>query len=600
MKKDYSKHPFVLFFSYFKPHRTLFAIDMFCAIAVAAIDLIFPFVSKKSMELYLPNHLFKTFFIVMGIIIAAYVLRSVFYYIITVFGHKMGVLVEADMREEVFSHMQELSFSFYDNNRTGVLMSRITTDLFDITELAHHGPENVVISVLTLAGSLSVLMTVNWKLALVLAIVIPIFIFFTQRQRTNMLKANLEVKKKTAEINASIESSISGIRTAKAFVNESTEESKFKKSNDMFKTAKADYYKAMGVFHGGMEFTMGIMQVIVITFGGYLIMRGEMNYIDLLTFTLYVSTFLSAVRTLATFMEMFMQGSAGFSRFLEIMRTEPDIKDAPDAVDAGVLRGDIVYNNVSFNYDDGTCVLKNINLSIKAGESFALVGPSGGGKTTMCHLLPRFYDVTAGAITIDGTDIRKYTQDSLRRNIGIIQQDVFIFAGTIRENIRYGRPDATDEEVARAAVLAEIHKEIMEMPDGYDTYVGERGIMLSGGQKQRLSIARVFLKNPPILILDEATSALDSVTEQKIQSSLEALSEGRTSIIIAHRLSTIRNADRIAVIDDERIVESGSHEELMAKGGRYADLQAAQGLRNAQSLHNEESLQNMQNDCGEQ
>jgi len=566
-----------------RPHKALFATDMFCAVAVAAIDLIFPYVSKKSMELYLPNHLFKTFFIVMGIIIAAYILRSVFYYIITVFGHKMGVLVEADMREEVFSHMQDLSFSFYDNHRTGVLMSRITTDLFDITELAHHGPENVVISVLTLVGSLFVLMTVNWKLALVLAVVIPIFILFTQRQRANMLKANLEVKKKTAEINAAIESSISGIRTAKAFVNEQTEEDKFKKSNNMFKTAKTDYYKAMGVFHGGMEFTMGIMQVIVIAFGGYLIMRGEMGYIELITFSLYVSTFLSAIRTLAVFMEMFMQGSAGFSRFLEIMRTEPSIKDAPDAVDAGDLRGEIRYDNVSFNYDDGTCVLSDINLTIKAGENFALVGPSGGGKTTMCHLLPRFYDVTEGSITIDGTDIRNYTQDSLRRNIGIIQQDVFIFAGTIRDNIRYGRPDATDEEITRAAVLAEIHKEITEMPDGYDTYVGERGIMLSGGQKQRLSIARVFLKNPPILILDEATSALDSVTEQRIQKSLDTLSEGRTSIIIAHRLSTIRNADRIAVIDDERIIETGTHNELMAKGGRYAALQAAQAVSGTNS-----------------
>lgn len=582
-KKDYSKHPFLLFFSYFRPHKALFAADMLCAVAVAAIDLVFPYVSKKSMELYLPNHLFKTFFIVMGIIIAAYILRSVFYYIITVFGHKMGVLVEADMREEVFSHMQDLSFSFYDNHRTGVLMSRITTDLFDITELAHHGPENVVISVLTLVGSLSVLMTVNWKLALVLAVVIPIFILFTQRQRANMLKANLEVKKKTAEINAAIESSISGIRTAKAFVNEQTEEDKFKKSNNMFKTAKTDYYKAMGVFHGGMEFTMGIMQVIVIAFGGYLIMRGEMGYIELITFSLYVSTFLSAIRTLAVFMEMFMQGSAGFSRFLEIMRTEPSIKDAPDAVDAGDLRGEIRYDNVSFNYDDGTCVLSDINLTIKAGENFALVGPSGGGKTTMCHLLPRFYDVTEGSITIDGTDIRNYTQDSLRRNIGIIQQDVFIFAGTIRDNIRYGRPDATDEEITRAAVLAEIHKEITEMPDGYDTYVGERGIMLSGGQKQRLSIARVFLKNPPILILDEATSALDSVTEQRIQKSLDTLSEGRTSIIIAHRLSTIRNADRIAVIDDERIIETGTHNELMAKGGRYAALQAAQAVSGTNS-----------------
>ncbi len=576
VKKDFSRHPFLLFFSYFKPHRKLFAVDMLCAVTAAAVDLIFPYVSKKSMELYLPNQLFRTFFIVMGIIIIAYIFRSACYYVITVIGHKMGVLVEADMREDVFRHMQDLSFSFYDNNRTGVLMSRITTDLFDITELAHHGPENVVISVLTLVGALAVLMTVQWQLALVLAILIPIFIFFILRQRVSMLNANLEVKRKTAEINAAIESSISGIRTAKAFVNEQAEDDKFKKSNDLFKTAKVGYYKTLGLFQSGMEFTVGIMQVVVITFGGFLIMRGQMGYIELITFSLYVSTFLSPIRTLASFMEMFMQGSAGFSRFLEIMRTEPAVKDMPDAFDAGILRGEIRYQNVSFQYDDGTEVLNNINLTINAGESFALVGPSGGGKTTMCHLLPRFYDVSSGSITIDGIDIRKFTQDSLRRNIGIIQQDVFMFAGTIRENIRYGRPDATDEEVIAAAIHAEIHKEILEMPDGYDTYIGERGVMLSGGQKQRLSIARVFLKNPPILILDEATSALDSVTEQKIQESLEVLSKGRTTIIIAHRLSTIRKADRIAVIEKEHITETGSHDELMILGGKYAALQQAQ------------------------
>lgn len=578
MKKDFSKHPLRVFASYFGPHRRLFFIDMLCAVIVAVIDLVFPFVSKISMQRLLPDKLFTTFFIIMAILFLSYVLKGYLYYVITVIGHKVGVLVEADMRRDIFTHMQELSFNFYDHNRTGVLLSRITNDLFDITELAHHGPENILICSLTIVGAMAVMFTVQWQLALVLLILLPLCFWFTLKQRVYMRDTNIEVKKKTAEINAAIESGISGIRTAKAFANEQAEQSKFDKSNDMFKSAKVEYYRAMGLFQSGMEFTMGIMQVVVIAVGGVLIMQGKMDYIDLVTFSLYVSTFVSPIRKLAQFMEQYMQGSAGFSRFLEVMRTEPDIEDAPGAETLENVKGEIRYDNVSFSYSDGTEVLKNINLTIHAGESFALVGPSGGGKTTMCHLLPRFYDVTEGSVSVDGHDVRSVTQESLRRNIGIIQQDVFMFAGTIRENIRYGRPDATDQEVVEAAVRAEIHKEIMEMPDGYDTYIGERGVMLSGGQKQRISIARVFLKNPPILILDEATSALDSVTEQRIQASLEQLSRGRTSIIIAHRLSTIRNADRIAVVEGEHILEEGSHDELMAKNGAYAALQRAQKL----------------------
>ena len=578
MKKDFNRHGLKIFVSYYGPHWKMFAIDMLCAVVASVIDLVFPYISRSSMQTLLPQGLFGTFFAVMVIMVVAYVLKAVLYYIITVVGHRMGTLVEADMRRDIFSHMQSLSFSFFDHNRTGKLMSRVTTELFDITELAHHGPENILICSLTIIGATIMMLTIQWKLALVLILLTPVCFWFTMMQRKSMRDSSIEVKKKTAEINAAIESSISGIRVAKAFANEEAESGKFEKANDMFKTAKVGYYKAMGRFQSGMEFTTGIMPVVVILVGGLLIMGGELDYIDLVTFTLYVTTFVSPVRKLAMSMEMFMAGSAAFSRFLEIMRTEPEIKDAPEAVELKNVRGDISYEDVSFSYDDGTEVLKNIDLRIKAGESFALVGPSGGGKTTMCHLLPRFYDVCGGRITIDGVDVRDVSQESLRRNIGIIQQDVFMFAGTVRENIRYGRPDASDEEVVQAAVRAEIHKEIMEMPDGYDTYIGERGVMLSGGQKQRLSIARVFLKNPPVLILDEATSALDSVTEARIQASLEELSRGRTSIIIAHRLSTIRNADRIAVIEGEHILETGSHAELMARDGAYAALQRAQAF----------------------
>ena len=578
MKKDFSRRPLAVFLSYFGPHWRPFLIDMLCATAVAVIDLVFPIVSRSSMQRLLPERLFTTFFVVMGIILIAYVVKGLLYYAITVVGHGMGVLVEADMRRDVFSHMQQLSFSFYDRNRTGVLMSRVTNDLFDITELSHHGPENVLICTLTIVGSLIVMFFIRWELALVLLVILPLCLIFTLKQRTRMTDASVEVRKKTAEINAAIESGISGVRTAKAFANETEEMRKFDSSNDIFKTAKKGYYRAMGLFQSGMEFSTGAMQVIVILVGGILIMKGRMDYIDLVTFTLYVSAFVSPLRKLVMFMEQYTQGSAGFSRFLEIMRTEPEIRDAEDAVELTGVKGEVDYEGVSFRYGDGPWVLKDIDLSIRPGESFALVGASGGGKTTLCHLLPRFYDATEGRVLVDGRDVRSVTQESLRRAIGIIQQDVFMFAGTIRENIRYGRPDATDREVVEAAVRAEIHDEIMAMPDGYDTYIGERGVMLSGGQKQRVSIARVFLKDPPILILDEATSALDSVTEQKIQASLDQLSRGRTCIIIAHRLSTIRNADRIAVIEGESIAELGSHEELMAKNGIYASLKHAQDL----------------------
>ena len=576
--KDFSRSTMSIFLSYFKPHMGLFVLDLSCALIASAVDLIFPLVARHAMYSMLPGKEYETFFHVMLIVAIAFLLKAVMHYIITYWGHMFGVRVEADLRDDLFSHMQSLDFAFFNRNRTGQLLSRMTGDLFEITEMAHQGPEDLFIASVTIIGAIIIMFTIQWKLALVLLILVPASVGVTICTRTLMMKTNVEVKKKTAVITAAIESGISGVRTAKAFANERAEAEKFDQSNALYRSAKRGYYGAMGKFMACMEFCMGIMPVAVIAAGGVLIMREELGYVDLVTFTLYVSTFVSPARKLAMFMEMYMQGKAGFSRFLEIMRTQPEIRDADGAEVLRNVRGEIEYRNVSFSYSDGVPVLTDVNLKIAQGETFALVGPSGGGKTTLCQLLPRFYDVCAGSVTVDGHDVRTVTQASLRRSIGIIQQDVFMFADTIRENIRYGRPDATDAEVEQAARRAEIHDEIMAMPDGYDTYIGERGVMLSGGQKQRVSIARVFLKDPPILVLDEATSALDSVTEQRIQQSLEALSRGRTCIVIAPRLSTIRNADRIAVVEDEGIVEMGTHAQLMEKNGVYAALQRAQTL----------------------
>ena len=579
MKKiDYHDKNLKIFLAYIARHKGLFAIDMVCAVIVAVIDLVFPFASRQSMRLLLPEKLYAAFFTVMAILALSYLLKGLLYYIITVVGHKMGVRTEADMRRDIFTHMQELSCSFYDQNRTGVLMSRITSDLFEVTELSHHGPENVLICTLTILGALVMMFFMRWQLALVLSIALPVCVWFTLSQRSRMRRANVEVKRKTAEIYAAIESSISGVRTAKAFGNEAQETEKFDAANEVFKGAKVEYYRSMGLFMSGMEFTTGFLQVLVITVGGLLIMQGKMDTVDLITFTLYVSTFLSPLRKLVQFSEQYMQGSAGFERFLEIMRTEPRIQDAPDARDLGPIRGEVAFHDVSFHYDNGIPVLSHIDLCVKPGQHFAVVGSSGGGKTTLCQLIPRFYEVSEGSVTVDGIDIRSVTQESLRKHIGILQQDVFMFAGTVRDNIRYGKPDATDEEIVEAAKRAEIHQEILAMPQGYDSYIGERGVMLSGGQKQRISIARVFLKNPKVLILDEATSALDTVTEQHIQKALDDLSQGRTTIVIAHRLSTVRNADCIAVVEGTQIAELGSHRELMEKNGIYAGLCRAQEL----------------------
>ena len=578
--KDYQERSALrIFLSYFKPHRGLFILDMICALMIALIDLAFPYISRWCMYELLPQSAYRTFFAAMGAVGIAFAVRAVLTYIIGYYGHTFGILVEADIRRDLFEHMQELDFGYYDRNRTGALMSRLTSELFEITELAHHGPEDIFISGVTIIGALAIMFTIQWRLALVIAAILPVFFAVVWMCRRSMSEASKQVKQKTAVINAGIESGISGIRTAKAFANEQEELEKFNDSNNVYKTSKREFHKAMGRFNAVMEFFLCILSAAVITVGGFLIMRGQMNTVDLITFSLYIATFVNPVRRLSNFSELLANGTAGFGRFLELMRTEPQMKDAPDAAELRDVKGQVDVDHVSFAYEGDLDVLHDVDLHVGAGETLAVVGPSGGGKSTLCQLIPRFYDVTEGSIRIDGQDVRHVTQRSLRQQVGVVQQDVFLFADSILNNIRCGKPDATEEEVVRAAKLAEIYDDIAAMPDGFDTYVGERGTLLSGGQKQRISIARIFLKNPPVLILDEATSALDSVTEAKLQETFEKLSQGRTTIIIAHRLSTVRNADRIAVIENGRVAELGSHHELMEKNGAYAQLVRTQELQ---------------------
>ena len=573
---NYHKNPIKIFFSYYKPHLKLFIADMICAFMIAAIDVAFPMFSRYALDILIPNgnlRIFTFFIIILG---GGYFLRWLCNWFVNYWGHIFGNRIEQDMRRDVFSHLEKLPFSFYDTNRTGKIMARATTDLFEITELAHHGPEDFFIAILTIFGSFFLLLKIRWELAIIVIISMPIILFIVIFSRRNLSKTSKKVKETTAEINANLESSISGIRVTKGFVNEELENKNFDAMNKKYSHAKRIRFKYMAFFHSNIELCNNLLSLLVLAAGGYFIMKGKMTLPDLVAANLFIASFTAPIRKLTNFVEQFSTGMAGFSRFLEIMQTEPEEPDSPDAAEILASRGNISFEHVNFSYANNIQVLSDINFTVKSGEKFALVGSSGGGKSTICNLIPRFYEISEGQILLDGINIKKIKRNSLRNQIGIVQQDVFLFAGSVRENIAYAKPNATDQEITQAAKRAEIHDDIMNMPDGYETIVGERGIKLSGGQKQRISIARCFLKNPPILILDEATSALDTATEIKIQKAFDELSKGRTTIVIAHRLSTIKNADKIAVINHKTICETGTHSDLIAKQGEYYKLCQAQ------------------------
>ena len=564
------------FFSYYRPHMGLFIIDMICAFLVAVCNLFFPFVTGNIISVYIPDKRLDLVLVWCGVLLFVYVFKAFLAYVIQYWGHVMGVRIQGDMRKDFFHHIELLPFSYFDNNKTGAIMSRIVNDLFEISELAHHGPEDLFLSAITLVGALVLIALINPWLALIVAAIVPFMCWFAVVQRRKQKAAFARMREETGEINAEAESAISGIRVAKAYTAEEHEIAKFDVANCNYQEARSRAYKSMGVFNSGMGLFTDVLYLVALLAGGLFFYYNMIDVGQLTSYILYVTMITSPIRTLTAIFEQIQNGMTGFARFYEVMN-EPVETDAPEAQHVDKLCGDIEFKHVDFAYDNGNeqkQVLTDVCFSVKHGETVALVGPSGGGKTTMCHLIPRFYEVTNGVITIDGRDITKINRQDLRRNIGIVQQDVFLFGGTIFENIAYGNFDATREEVIAAAKRAKIHDYVMSLPDGYETMVGERGVKLSGGQKQRISIARAFLKNPPILILDEATSALDNVTEMQIQDALAELSQGRTTLVVAHRLSTVKNADEIMVVTADGIAEQGTHEQLMQLHGMYAELYA--------------------------
>ena len=567
-------HTLKRFIQYYAPYKAVFFLDLVCAAIISLVDLAFPQILRTlTRTLFVKNasSIMRNLVPIGIVLFLIYVLQACCKYYVSYQGHMMGAHMERDMRQQVFDHYEKLSFSYYDQNNSGQMMSKLVSDLFDIAEFAHHGPENLFISLIKIIGSFVFLFLINWKLAIPLLVMVVFMIFFSGSQNRKMQTTFMDNRQKIGNVNSSLQDTLAGIRVVQSFANEEIEREKFMESNHGFLLSKKANYQCMGSFMSGNLFFQGMMYLITLVFGGWLIAHGQMEVADLAMYALYIGIFISPIQILVELTEMMQKGLSGFRRFLDVVETEPEITNAPDAELLDDVKGDVNYENVFFHYsDDDAPVLENVSFHIPAGKSIALVGPSGSGKTTICSLLPRFYDVTGGKITVDGKDVRKLTLESLRNQIGLVQQDVYLFCGSIRENIAYGKPDATMEEIEDAAKKANIHDFIMELPDGYETFVGERGTRLSGGQKQRISIARVFLKNPPILILDEATSALDNESERWIQQSLEELAKNRTTITIAHRLSTIRNADEILVVADNGIAERGTHDELIARGGIYA------------------------------